>query len=191
MFASSPQHSDPVVSRKTHWVSFRFSISQDTLGFRSTSARTWCSSAARLHGSFVTVKTQASSRPSGHRARVILLQSTVIALFFGVFLLPAQHAHAVFARISVHETQNPQFFRHIHHKRSTAAAAIPAAGAARPHGKLCALSFKTHLLDLFLSLCADGARQVVWLVQSRRRPEKWTRTRKAGSRGSVTPDPVS
>ena len=31
----------------------------------------------------------------------------------------------------------------------------------------------------------------VWLVQSRRRPEKWTRTRKAGLRGSVTPDPVS
>ena len=31
----------------------------------------------------------------------------------------------------------------------------------------------------------------VWLVQSRRRPEKWTRTRKADSRGSATPDPVS
>ena len=31
----------------------------------------------------------------------------------------------------------------------------------------------------------------VWLVQSRRRPEKWTRTRRAGSRGSATPDPVS
>ena len=31
----------------------------------------------------------------------------------------------------------------------------------------------------------------VWFVQSRRRPEKWTKTWKAGSRGSVTPDPVS
>ena len=29
----------------------------------------------------------------------------------------------------------------------------------------------------------------VLFVHSRRRPEKWTRTRKAGSRGSVTPDP--
>ena len=45
-------------------------------------------------------------------------------------------------------------------QRSTAAAALPAAGAARPHGQLCVRSFKTHLLDLFLSLCADGARQV-------------------------------
>ena len=37
---------------------------------------------------------------------------------------------------------------------------LPAAGAARPHGKLCVLSLRTHLLDLFLSLCGYGARQV-------------------------------
>ena len=73
----------------------------------STSTRSRCSSAARLHGSIVTVKTQASSRLSGHRARVILSQSIIIALYFGVFLLLAQHARAVFARISVRESQNP------------------------------------------------------------------------------------
>ena len=38
--------------------------------YESTSTRSWCSSAARLRGSFVTVQTQASC-PSGHRARVI------------------------------------------------------------------------------------------------------------------------
>ena len=83
---------------------------------QSTSTRSRCRSAARPHGSFVTVKTQASSRLSGHRARVILLQSVIIALSYGVFLLPMQHSHAVFARISVHGSQNPQFFKHIHHK---------------------------------------------------------------------------
>ena len=45
-------------------------------------------------------------------------------------------------------------------QRSTAAAAPTAAGAARPHCKLCVCSFKTHLLDLCLSSCADGARQI-------------------------------
>ena len=44
---------------------------------QSTSTRSRCRSAARLHGSFVTVKTHASSRLSGHRARVILLQSII------------------------------------------------------------------------------------------------------------------
>ena len=39
------------------------------------------------------------------------------------------------------------------------------------------LFFKTHQIGLFLCFS----------VQSRRRPEKWTRTRKAGSRGSATP----
>ena len=45
-----------------------------------------------------------------------------------------------------------------------------------------------------ISLCLNVLTErdkYVWLVQSRRRPEKWTRTRRAGSRGSATPDPVS
>ena len=46
---------------------------------------------------------------------------------------------------------------------------------------LAAVSFSRHIR--LASFCA--------FVQSRSRPEKWTRTRKAGSRGSVTPDPVS
>ena len=61
-------------------------LSQDThkfgglslVHYESTSTRSWCSSAARLHGSFVTVKTQASSRPSGHRARVISRVPTLL-----------------------------------------------------------------------------------------------------------------
>ena len=66
VFASSPLHGDPVISRKTHWVSFRFSISQDTLGSRSVLYLTkHTNSWERL----------LSSRPSGHRARVILLQT--------------------------------------------------------------------------------------------------------------------
>ena len=135
MFASSPLHGDPVNSRKTDkFVGVSLSLSYlathtnslDSLSLsylqthkflglclvqdESTSTRSWCNSAARLDGSFVTVKTTASSRLSGHRARVILLQSIIIALYFGgLFLLLAQHAHAVFARISVHESQNPQF----------------------------------------------------------------------------------
>ena len=56
-----------------------------------------------------------------------------------------------------------------------------AGGELRGRASLAAVSFSRHIrLDSF---CA--------FVQSRSRPEKWTRTRKAGSRGSATPDPVS
>ena len=49
-----------------------------------------------------------------------------------------------------------------------------------------------HICSVSLSLYVPTERdKYVWLVQSRRRPEKWTRTRKACSRGSATPDPVS
>ena len=50
-------------------------------------------------------------------------------------------------------------------------------------GHICSLSFCFHV-----QMERD---KYVWLVQSRRRPEKWTRIRRAGSRGSATPDPVS
>ena len=94
-----------------------------------------------------------------HHRFVCFPQSLVIALYFGVFASGAPRArsflHAsVFTKHRIHS-----FYAHPS-QRSTAAAALPAAGAARPHGKLCVLSFKTYLLDLFLSLCADGARQV-------------------------------
>ena len=51
--------------------------------------------------------------------------------------------------------------------------------AARLHGKLCKISFKTHLLGVPWDPRADGARQVRLAC------------RKAGSRGRMTPDPVS
>ena len=50
-------------------------------------------------------------------------------------------------------------------------------------GHICSLSF-----CLYVPTERD---KYVWLVQSRRRPEKWTRIGRAGSRGSATPDPVS
>ena len=50
-------------------------------------------------------------------------------------------------------------------------------------GHICSISF-----CLYVPTERD---KYVWLVQSRRRPEKWTGTRSAGSRGSATPDPVS
>ena len=50
-------------------------------------------------------------------------------------------------------------------------------------GHICSISFY-----LYVPTERD---KYVWLVQSRRRPEKWTRTQRAGSRGSATPDPVS
>ena len=49
-----------------------------------------------------------------------------------------------------------------------------------------------HICSVSLCLYVPTERdKYVWLVQSRRHPEKWTRTQKAGSRGSATPDPVS
>ena len=49
--------------------------------------------------------------------------------------------------------------------------------ASRQGQRCSCIFFKTHQICLLLCI-----------VQSRRRPEKWTRTRKAGSRGSVTVD---
>ena len=51
-------------------------------------------------------------------------------------------------------------------------------------GHICSVSFCLYEMP-------TEREKYVWLVQSRRRPEKWTMTRKAGSRGSATPDPVS
>ena len=77
----------------------------------STSTRSWC--AARLDGSFVTVK---SSRLSGHRARVILLQSIIIALYFGVFFAPgAARARSVCTYRCSRITESTVFKR-THHK---------------------------------------------------------------------------
>ena len=43
-----------------------------------------------------------------------------------------------------------------------------------------------HICSVSFCLCVPTERdKYVWLVQSRRRPENWTRTRKAGSREAV------
>ena len=148
-------------------------LSQDTLGSRSVlyltnirilgmslvhdesiSTRSRCSSAARLHGSFVTVKTQASSRPSGHRARVILLQSTVIALYFVLFFLrPAQHAHAVFARISVHGSPNPQFLSASITKIDGSSGSSSGWRCTTARQAMCALVQDTSARSLFVFMC--------------------------------------
>ena len=160
---------------------------------QSASTRSRCSSAARPHGSFVTVKTQASSRLSGHRARRILLQSIIIAFYFGVFfLLPVQHAHAVFARISVYGSQNPQLFLCTSITKidcsSSSSSGWRCTTARQAVGDLVQDTSSRPPLGPLVPTERD---KYVRLVQSRRRPEKWNRTRKAGSRGLVTPDPVS
>ena len=61
-------------------------------------------------------------------------------------------------------------------------------------GSLCARRRSRKTVTCHISFCLyvpTERDKYVWLVQSRRRPEKWTRTRRAGSRGSATPDPVS
>ena len=74
-----------------------------------------------------------------------------------------------------------------------AAAAGGAGGALRAGASLVTVDVLTgHICLVSFCLYVPTERdKYVWLVQSRRRPEKWTRTRKAGSRDSVTPDLVS
>ena len=79
-----------------------------------------------------------------------------------LFLLPAQHAHAVFARIGAHESQNPQFFSHHKDRRQ-----LQLFRGLALHDRMASYVW-THLLDLFLSLCADGARQVRVALQTSR-----------------------
>ena len=66
-------------------------------------------------------------------------------------------------------------------------------GALRAGASLVTVDVLTgHICSISFCLYVPTERdKYVWLVQSRRRPEKWTRTRKEGSRGSATPDPVS
>ena len=77
------------------------------VNIRATTAPRRRRSAEQPHGSFVTVKTQASSRPSGHRARVIFRVPPL--LVFPCSARQAQHAHTVFPRMSDHGPPNPQF----------------------------------------------------------------------------------
>ena len=74
-----------------------------------------------------------------------------------------------------------------------AAAAGGAGGALRAGASLVTVDVLTgHICSVSFCLYVPTERdKYVWLVQSRRRPEKWTRTWEAGSRGSATPDPVS
>ena len=82
-------------------------------------------------------------------------------------------------------------FEHIHHKdRRQLQLFQRLALNDRTASYVCARS--RHICSISFCLYVPTERdKYVWLVQSRRRPEKWTRTRNAGSRGSVTPDPAS
>ena len=79
------------------------------------------------------------------------------------------------------------------HKTTVAGGAAAAGGALRAGASLVTVDVLTgHICSVSFCLYVPTERdKFVWLVQSRRRPEKWSRKRKAGSRGSVTPDPVS
>ena len=70
------------------------------VNIRATTAPRRRRSAEQPHDSFVTVKTHAPSRPSGHRARVIFRVPPL--LLFPCSARRAQHEHAVFARMSDH-----------------------------------------------------------------------------------------
>ena len=91
------------------------------------------------------------------------------------------------------------WFSFVFHKTTVAGGAAVAGGAGgagealRAGASLVTVDVLTgHICSVSLCLYVPTERdKYVWLVQSRRRPEKWTRTRKAGSRGSATPDPVS
>ena len=74
-----------------------------------------------------------------------------------------------------------------------AAAAGGAGGAPGAGASLVTVDVLTgHICPISFCLYVQTERdKYVWLVRSRRRPEMWTRTRKADSRGSATPDPVS
>ena len=84
-------------------------------------------------------------------------------------------------------------FTFFHKTTGDDAAAGGAGGALRAGASLVTVDVLTgHICSAPFCLYVPTERdKCVWLVQSRRRPEKWTRTRKAGSRGIVTPDPVS
>ena len=82
--------------------------------FESTSTRSWCSNVARQHGSFVTVKTQASSRPSDRRARVIFRVPSLL-------VFPCSFASGTARARSFCTHQRPRItksavLKHIHHK---------------------------------------------------------------------------
>ena len=96
----------------------------------------------------------------------------------------------------------PFWFSFVFHKTKVAGGASVAGGAGGAGGAgealLAGASFVTvdvltgHICSVSLCLYVPTERdKYVRLVQSRRRPEKRTRTWKAGSRGSATPEPVS
>ena len=88
------------------------------------------------------------------------------------------------------------FGLHVFHKTTVAGDAAAAGGAGgelRGRASLVTVDVLTgHICSVSLCLYVPTeGDKYVWLVQSRRRPEKWTRTRKADSRGRASPDPVS
>ena len=85
------------------------------------------------------------------------LQSTVIACV-SVVCCVRDSTRTQFLHASAITDHRIHSFEAHPSQRSTAAAALQASLAARLHGKLCETSFRTHLLDLCLSFCADGAR---------------------------------
>ena len=104
---------------------------------------------------------------SGHRARVIFRVPSLL-------VFPCSLASST-ARARSFCTQQ-RFHRLVLHDRTAS--------------YVCARS--RHICSISFCRCVPTERdKYVWLVQSRNRPEKWTRTRKACSRGSATPDPVS
>ena len=106
-------------------------------------------SATRLHGPFVTVKTQASSRP----VATVHVRSSEYRLCFVFLLLPAQHAHAVFARNSVRGSPNPQFLSKSSTKTDGSCSCSSDWRCTTARQAMCALVQDTSARSLFVIVC--------------------------------------
>ena len=113
----------------------------------------------------------------------------VFRCFFFFFASGAARARS-FCSIGVHESQNPQISSAPITKIDGSCSSSSGWRCTTAREAMCALVQDTSAQSLFVFMCRRSETST-WLVQCRRRPEKWTRTRKAGSRGSATPDPVS
>ena len=112
----------------------------------------------------------------------------VIALYFGVFFFCVRRStRTQFLHASAFTDHRIQFLSTSITKIDGSCSSPGAAGCTAIY-----VRFRSrHVFSASLGTPRADGDKYVWLVQSRRRPEKWTRTRKAGSRGSATPDPVS
>ena len=116
-------------------------------------------SAERLHGSFITVKTHASSRLSGHRARMNLFAESRHCFAFRCFFASGAARARFFCTHQRSRMTESTVFKHIHHKDRRQQQLFQwlalhdcTASYVRSRSK--------HIFSASLGTPADGARQV-------------------------------